>query len=287
MKSFKQRFFPSLSLVTLASCAFGYISEAKKRENFSEAVEIESEFNLLERITSPEYKTAAIFSGHIPKFISSDYPGPLSATGKREYLYNDAISTFFLNKSDSPSIFNPFQKSFLEYKVVFSGQEVPFGRRLSRARLMGADLLVEIHHDSGHQREIDLAKQQGPKSNLWNRLSGFSLHILPGTDSIPAIYYEESKQLAELIGEKFLELGYKPNQFIGYELIDSEKGIYHRSRLRILKDAGPVMPAVLVEIGNISNPAEEQTLSQHENRKEIAQAIDSAIRTYFNNTSKK
>ncbi len=107
-----------------------------------------------------------------------------------------------------------------------------------------------------------------------------SIHMNRFSDSKysgPQVFYSkncsESKELAERIQESMKQ---SLHPAMEREIKKADDGIYLLKKAKI--------PAVLVECGFISNPEEQQKLSDENYRKEVAWAIYCGITRYFNET---
>ena len=124
-----------------------------------------------------------------------------------------------------------------------------------------ADFFVSIHCNASRNRDVD----------------GFEIYHIPtsgesedGADQVEANpgtpYYDSSAELAGNIVSA-----------MGTHLPLPNRGV-KSARFYVLK--GVRMPAVLVEVGYISNPEEEASLDDKSYRQEIAEAVAEGIWTY-------
>ncbi|WP_153800105.1 N-acetylmuramoyl-L-alanine amidase family protein [Foetidibacter luteolus] len=84
-------------------------------------------------------------------------------------------------------------------------------------------------------------------------------------------YFDKSKMLAELVEDEFVKGG------------RSSRGAKQRNEEGILVLAATAMPSVLVEIGFISNPEEEDYINSDKGQNEIVYAIMRAVLRYKEN----
>ncbi len=227
---------------------------------------------------NPVYEPAsvAIFAGHVeqPRQGLKDVQGSTSASGLKEYLYNDGLVSNFHSSRE------------IKYETIFARDNIPINKRPEFAQKLGAKAYIEIHHDSAQQEDIDAAKLSGD----WSQMSGFSAFYSP-TNKFSA----ESFNLASLIGKELVEAGFNPNQYHAkdikgerFKIADSIHGVYEsvdytnsrqKDRLFVLGHAQ--MPAVVVEAGVIVNPSEENSIRGEKTRKKFAASIDKALAKYF------
>jgi N-acetylmuramoyl-L-alanine amidase len=124
-----------------------------------------------------------------------------------------------------------------------SDEFIDLYRRSDIANAAGADLFVAIHADSCPGNP---------------RASGHTLYLAPGSDS--------ASGLAKAIDRQMQQRG-------------SESRGIQRARFKVLVNTVP--PAVLVEIGYLSNRAEASQLSTGEYRRSVAEGIAEGILEYL------
>lgn len=165
---------------------------------------------------------------------------------------------------------------------------LPLRKRIELARKYRADLLVSIHADAY------------PDPNT----RGSSVYMLSrqGASSEAAKWLAERENNADLIGGVSLS---DKDELLASVLLDlSQTGALTASAyagqtvLKALKNIGathykylqragfivlraPDVPSILVEVGFISNPAEEQTLNDNLHRLRVAHALAEGIKAYF------
>jgi N-acetylmuramoyl-L-alanine amidase len=196
----------------------------------------------------------AVDTGHTPL-----HPGATGASGRVEYLYNldmsNALAKDLIASGDRVS------------RTSADGKEITLQERATKAS--DADLFISIHHDSMLQEWINAGRRK--------EFSGYSIFVSPKNT-----HYEQSLNCAKKIGEQMLAIGEKPSlyhatpiQGENRPLIDKRLGVHEYDDLIVLKTT-PI-PAVLVEIGVIANPDEEQRLSKSDTIQRIAKAIEIGI----------
>ncbi len=169
---------------------------------------------------------------------------------------------------------------------------VPLQERYDRARQAQADLFLSIHADAF--RDF--------------RVRGSSVYVLSrsGASSEAARLLAKRENQSDLIGGVRLDRG---DDMLSSVLLDlsqsaaleysnnaAEKileqlgavGRRHRSRVEranfvVLRS--PDVPSVLIEVGFISNPQDEQNLNNAEHRRRVASAIASGVNDHFMRTA--
>ncbi len=219
-------------------------------------------------------RTVLIISGHVQEPASKiDQKGAQSYAGIFEYEFNDAIVRYFENKSH--------QVAGIRYDVVQTSSNIGLRERVEYANRIMPDIYLEIHHDAAQTVDIEMARQAGENSPLWEDMSGFSVHY---SENNP--FPERSKTFAQLFADEMLNDGFNPNLYHAdvekMLCIDRSRGIYNRITpwgLYVLSNIK--CPAVVIECGTIINPHEEKLLSQENNRLKIVKAINRALMKFF------
>ena len=205
-------------------------------------------------IQSVHAEYIALDTGHTPL-----HPGATGASGRVEYLYNldmsNALAKDLTTSGDRVS------------RTSADGKEITLQERSTKAP--DADLFISIHHDSMPQEWIDAGRR--------HEFSGYSIFVSPKNT-----HYDQSLNCAKRIGEQMLAIGEKPSLYHATPIagenrpfIDKRLGVHQYDDLIVLKTA-PIS-AVLVEIGVIVNPDEEQRLSKPDTIGRIAHAIATGI----------
>lgn len=215
-------------------------------------------------------RTVFIISGHVQEPASKiDQKGAQSYTGIFEYEFNDAIVRYFDDKS--------YQVSGICYDVVQTSRNIGLRERVEYANRIMPGIYLEIHHDAAQTVDIEMARQSGENSPLWEDMSGFSVHY---SENNP--FPERSKTFAQLFTDEMLKNGFQPNLYHAdvekMLCIDRSRGIYNRITpwgLYVLSNIK--CPAVVIECGTIINPYEEELLFREETRLRIVNAINHAI----------
>ncbi len=163
---------------------------------------------------------------------------------------------------------------------------IPLNERTSFANREHADLFVSIHanahRDFGSEgvetyflsleATDNVARQVAERENevvkLESPASRQKMDVLRTIlwDLSQSVYLEESSTLAEIVQDSMTEALRIPNRGV------KQAGFY------VL--GGAAMPAVLIEIGFVTNPKEERRLKESRYRDEIARAIFAGIAEY-------
>ncbi len=165
---------------------------------------------------------------------------------------------------------------------------VPLRERFERARQARADLFLSVHADAF--RDF--------------RVRGSSVYVLSrsGASSEAARFLAQSENRSDLVGG--VKLNDKDDMLASVLLDLSQSasmeasnsaaenvlsslgnvGRRHRSQVEranfmVLKS--PDVPSVLIEVGFISNPQDEENLNNSRHRRQVADAITAGVRTHF------
>lgn len=205
-------------------------------------------------ISTAHAASIIVDTGHTPQ-----HPGATAASGRTEYYYNldmsTAVAAALAQTGDQVT------------RSAADGQEIEL-----KARPMvnpAANLFVSIHHDSMPQAWIDAGQQQ--------KYAGYSIFV-----SRKNGHFDESLACAISVGSALRASGERPSLYHATPipgenrpLLDKTLGVHQYDDLIVLKTAP--MPAVLVEIGVIVNPAEEARIVQPKVIQKIAHAIATGI----------
>jgi len=212
----------------------------------------------------------AIDIGH-----TTNNPGAISARGVPEYQFNQNIATLLHRQLQQEK---RFKGSFI---INETGEDISLAARAAAANERGAHLLVSIHHDSVHLKDLSQWLCQGSIMPYCDKFTGYS------------IFYSEKNRcalnsliFAVILGSEMLQSGFCPTlhhaeYFRGgdKDLIDRTRGIYKYNNLVVLKEAN--MPAVLFECGIIKNRDDELVLGDPQYQHKLAAALFNAIKLYF------
>jgi N-acetylmuramoyl-L-alanine amidase len=186
-------------------------------------------------------------------------PGVISASGRAEFEYNLNLASqirFFLEED--------------HFSTRMIGERGDYSILHYRTRdARGADLFLSIHHDSVRLSQI---------SNV-HLFSGFSLFVSRRQANVA-----KSLACASAIGSEMRAAGFQPSRYhadptLGEDrpFADEQNGVHYYDNLAVGKTAR--MPAVLFEAGVISNPAEDQRMSDPNIQQRIARAVADGVRS--------
>jgi N-acetylmuramoyl-L-alanine amidase len=170
---------------------------------------------------------------------------------------------------------------------------IPLDKRVQLSEEANADLFISLHADAITERGLaatvrgasvytlserasdDQARRMAEKENASDRLAGLDQAANDAKDEIKSILFD-------LIARETATYSHEVSQTLVTHLAkagsvsrDPKRG----AAFRVLKQAN--VPSVLVELGFLSNPAEEQTMAGAAWQKQIAVAIHGAVDTYF------
>jgi len=142
-------------------------------------------------------------------------------------------------------------------------------------------LLKESGFDTYMTRESDVdvgLSDRANAANVRNAAVFVSIHYNahpsdPGVKGVQVLYYgndptRDNKRFAQIMMEEMCA-----------ELGAPDRGVVNRPNLVVIRDTK--MPAVLVEVGFLTNPEEELLASTASYRQKAAQAIFNGIKRYF------
>jgi N-acetylmuramoyl-L-alanine amidase len=159
---------------------------------------------------------------------------------------------------------------------------IPLESRVKIARAANADLFISLHADSGGDPKVRGAtvytlSDHGVDRATKSVFSGGFINVqLPGRDlSVKQILLDLTQRTTRNRSGAFAETL--------LEHISSETSLLRRSH----RDAGymvllaPDVPAVLLEMGFITNPEDEAALNDSERREKMMSAVGDSIEAYF------
>ena len=149
-------------------------------------------------------------------------------------------------------------KKYLEdmgFKVIMTREtndvNITNSERAIFANENNANLVIRIHADGSDDSSV----------------TGASLHIPASNGKYTSKIYKESNKCAQIMFSDMKEAGFKVNN------------IYERSDLTGFNWSE--VPAVLVEMGFMSNPEEDEKMAQKSYQEKMMKAIAEATQTYF------
>ena len=178
------------------------------------------------------------------------------------------------------------------YRVVLTRDKdefVPLEQRVRIARKAGADLFISLHADAGSAREIHGASVYTLSENgshrvaqrVMNKDKRFGEVRLPGQDrAVNQILLDLTQRQTRNQSATFAQL-------LLHE-IDDELTLLRSSH----RDAGfvvllaPDVPAVLLEMGFMTNPDDEKALTNPAKRKRVMARVAASIEDYFSQGAK-
>ncbi len=222
----------------------------------------------------------AIDPGH-----GGEDPGAIGPGGSHEKEITLAVSRELADRIDEM----PGMRAVL---VRTGDYYVPLEERYDRARKAEADLFISIHADAFKDF----------------RVRGSSVYVLSrsGASSEAARFLARSENRADLVGGVALDRGddmlssvlldlsqsaaLEYSNSAAEEILDKmgQVGRRHRSqveRANFVVLRSPDVPSVLIEVGFISNPQDEQNLNNASHRKQVASAIADGARRHFLRTA--
>ena len=206
--------------------------------------------------------------GHNPK-----QAGALGARGIREVTYNDNLSAKLAKTLRATGMQVVLTREATE--------EISLDGRAELANTRQADLFLALHHDSAQLKYLTKIELNGaPAYQTLQPIAGYSIFVSKLNPK-----FAQSLQFAELLGQKLLALGRPPTLHHAEpiagenrELLDARLGIYKFDELLVLRKT--IVPAVLLEVGVIVDPMDEEYVSDIAKQDAIVQAIVAAVETF-------
>jgi N-acetylmuramoyl-L-alanine amidase len=173
------------------------------------------------------------------------------------------------------------------YRVVMTRSDdtyIPLENRVQIARRAGADLFISLHADAGANKQTrgasvytlsDEGSERVAKNVTSNSDWFIDAEVPGGTRAVKQILFDLTQRATRNKSGAFAEL-----------LIDKVGGEAplltraHRDARYVVLFA-PDVPAVLLEMGFITNSADEKLLTSDQQRSKIVRAIQAAIDEYF------
>lgn len=234
-------------------------SSEKANQDKSQQDKSKKEDEILEQKNKNQQYIICIDPGHQTKGDMSEEPvAPGSSETKFKVSWGtQGVSTnipeYELNLQASKIL-----KKYLEgmgFKVIMTREtndvNITNSERAIFANENNADLVIRIHADGSEDSSV----------------SGASLHIPASNGQYTAKIYEESNKCAKIMFSDMKEAGFKVNN------------IYERSDLTGFNWSE--VPAVLVEMGFMSNPEEDEKMAEKSYQEKMMKAVAEATQTYF------
>lgn len=206
--------------------------------------------------------------GHNPK-----QAGALGVRGIHEVTYNDALSAKLAKALQATGAQVVLTREATE--------EISLDGRAELANARRADLFLALHHDSAQLKYLTKIELNGaPAYQTMQPIAGYSIFV-----STLNPKFAQSLQFAQLLGQELLALGRPPalhhaEPIAGEnrELLDVHLGIYQFDALLVLRKT--ILPAVLLEVGVIVDPADEKYVSDSTNQVALVKAIVTAVEKF-------
>ena len=217
----------------------------------------------------PDVETIMIDPGH-----GGRDPGASGPAGSAE---KDATLALALELSRALQ-----REGYYVFMTRSSDSYVPLKRRAELSNLAAADIFVSLQADGWYSQSAGgfRVAYHAPTAVRWRphgRSRGAGLRYVEGAEAggnesglewehVQDAFRDESRQLARSVHDRMAE-----------DLAVSDRGVAARS-LSVL--SGCAMPAIMIEIGFISNGGDEERLADEEFRRDAARAIARGIVDY-------
>lgn len=178
--------------------------------------------------------------------------GATSAYGDSEFSYNRSFATH-LQKSLS-----------LQYDVKtvgLMGDALSLSQRTVDSAY--SDFFISIHHDSIQEQHLSHWVYNNKDLKYNDKIKGFSIFV-----SEKNINFKKSLHCAIVLGDNLVASGFTPNLYHALDIVGERKKLYSKNavyqydNLVVLKSAKS--PAILVEVGVLTNRQEAQEVLRPE-----------------------
>ncbi len=164
---------------------------------------------------------------------------------------------------------------------------VPLGKRVEKARNVGADLFISIHADAfttpaARGASVFALSERGGSSAAARWLAGTQNQA----DAIGGLNIKADKSVQNILADMSVSAQIRDSLKLGHHMLGAIGSFakLHKSRVEqasfaVLKS--PDIPSVLVETAFISNPEEEQNLRSESYQERLAEGLMRGINQYF------
>jgi N-acetylmuramoyl-L-alanine amidase len=164
---------------------------------------------------------------------------------------------------------------------------VPLGKRVEKARGVGADLFISIHADAfttpaARGASVFALSERGGSSAAARWLAGTQNQA----DAIGGLNIKADKSVQNILADMSVSAQIRDSLKLGHHMLGAIGGFakLHKSKVEqasfaVLK--APEIPSVLVETAFISNPEEEQSLRSAAYQERLADGLMRGITQYF------
>lgn len=171
-------------------------------------------------------------------------------------------------------------------------------QRLKFSRQAGADLFISIHADALAEKELAESVHGASIYTLSDRASNEAARrlaekenaadVLAGMSSVPASAEDQVRSiLLDLVQRETSDFSHEIRSLVAASMrgkIPLARDAQRSAAFKVLKQADT--PAVLIELGYMSNAADLTRLSQPEWQRKVAATIATAVESYFSRREK-
>lgn len=187
--------------------------------------------------------------------------GTISAYGDYEFNYN----RLFVR-----DLYSTLKPNYDVHVVGFAGDVINLQART--VNTANYDLFLSIHHDAVQSQHLSKWVYNGKEQIYNDEVRGFGIFV---SEKNP--FFKQSLQCATILGEELVKRGFKPNLYHALDINNERKQLYSKNavyrydNLIVLKTARS--PAMLVEVGVLTNREEVQNIVTQEFRNKFNEAI--------------
>lgn len=192
--------------------------------------------------------------------------GTISAYGDYEFNYN----RLFVR-----DLYTALKQNYDVNVVGFSGDVINLqARTINTANY---DLFLSIHHDAVQPQHLSKWIYNGKEQIYNDEVKGFGIFV---SEKNP--FFKQSLYCATILGQELVKRGFQPNLYHALDINNERKQLYSKNavyrydNLVVLKTARS--PAMLVEVGVLTNREEVKEIVTQEFRNKFNEAINVSLK---------
>ena len=211
-------------------------------------------------------------------------PGAIGPSGTREKDIVLQIARRLEARINASSVGGNPMRAYLTRDADYF---VPLGKRVAKARSVGADLFISIHADAfttpqARGASVFALSERGGSSAAARWLAGTQNQA----DAIGGLNIKADKSVQDILAAMSVSAQIRDSLKLGHHMLGAIGGFakLHKPKVEqasfaVLK--APDIPSVLVETAFISNPDEEQLLRSAQHQDRLADGLMRGISQYF------
>lgn len=211
-------------------------------------------------------------------------PGAIGPSGTREKDIVLQIARRLEARINAASVGGNPMRAYLTRDADYF---VPLGKRVEKARGVGADLFISIHADAfttpaARGASVFALSERGGSSAAARWLAGTQNQA----DAIGGLNIKADKSVKDILADMSVSAQIRDSLKLGHHMLGAigsfaklHKSKVEQASFAVLKS--PDIPSVLVETAFISNPEEEQSLRSEQYQERLADGLMRGINQYF------